>query len=150
MDNVEFVKSLYAAFKRGDLQTLYENNDPNIEWYSNADPMLIPWGGERKGLSGMKSFFAELGAHVDFEKFEPRQFFAGEDTVTVILDLATRMKPSGGRFEGEALHLFKIRDGKVTAFREYIDTHAAVQAYCGGDIHSAAMTSAEAAARLHH
>lgn len=150
MDNVEFVKSLYAAFKRGDLETLYANSDANIEWYSNTDPMLVPWGGERKGISGMKSFFAELSAHVDFEMFEPQQFFAGEDSVTAIVHVISRMKPSGIRHEGEVLHLFKIQNGKVTAFRIYEDTHAVVQAYCGGDIHSAAMTSAEAAARLHH
>jgi ketosteroid isomerase-like protein len=150
MDNIEFVKSLYAAFKRGDLETLYANSDPNIEWYSNIDPMLIPWGGERKGVSGMKSFFAELAAHVDFEVFEPQQFFAGDDSVTAIVRVIARMRPSGARVENEILHLFKIRNGKVTALREYGNTHAVVQAYCGGDIHSAAMTSAEQEARLHH
>jgi ketosteroid isomerase-like protein len=150
MDNVQFVKSLYDAFKRGDLETLFANSDPNIEWFSNADPLLIPWGGERKGLSGMKAYFAELAGHVDFEKFEPQEFFAGDDSVTVIVRMITRMKPSGVGNEGEALQLFKIRDGKVTAFRDYGNTHAVVQAYCGGDIHSAAMTPAEQAARLHH
>ena len=150
MDNVEFVKSLYAAFKRGDLETLYANSDSNIEWVSNCDPQLIPWGGERKGTSGMRSYFAEIVAHIEFELFEPQQYFAGDDSVTAIVRIISRMKPSGGHVDGESLHLFKIRDGKVTAFREYANTHAIVQAYCGGDIHSAAMTPAETAARLHH
>jgi len=150
MDNVEFVKSLYAAFKRGDLETLYAHSDPNIEWVSNCDPRLIPWGGERKGTSGMRSYFAEIANHVDFEMFEPQEYFAGDNSVTAIVRIISRMKPSGGHVDGESLHLFKIRDGKVTAFREYANTHAVVQAYCGGDIHSAAMTPAETAARLHH
>jgi ketosteroid isomerase-like protein len=150
MDNVEFVKSLYAAFKRGDLETLYAHSDPNIEWVSNCDPLLIPWGGERKGTSGMRSYFAEIAAHVDFEMFEPQEFFAGDNSVAAIVHIISRMKPSGGHIDGESLHLFKIRDGKVTAFREYANTHAVVQAYCGGDIHSAAMTPAEQEARLHH
>jgi ketosteroid isomerase-like protein len=150
MDNVEFVKSLYAAFKRGDLETLYAHSDPNIEWVSNCDPLLIPWGGERKGTSGMMSYFAEVAAHVDFEMFEPQEFFTGDNSVAAIVHVISRMKPSGGRVDGESLHLFKIRNGKVTAFREFANTHAVVQAYCGGDIHSVAMTSAEQKARLHH
>jgi ketosteroid isomerase-like protein len=150
MDNVELVKSLYAAFKRGDLETLYANSDPNIEWFSNNDPLLIPWGGERKGTSGMRSYFAEVAAHVDFEKFEPQEFFSGDNSVAAIVHIIARMKPSGGHVDGESLHLFKISDGKVTAFREYANTHAIVQAYCGGDIHSAATTPAETAARMQH
>ncbi len=98
----------------------------------------------------MRSYFAEVAAHVDFELFEPQEFFAGDNSVTAIVHIISRMKPSGGHVDGESLHLFKIRDGKVTAFREYANTHAVVQAYCGGDIHSAAMTPAEQEARLHH
>jgi len=150
MDNVQLVKSLYDAFMRGDLETIFAASDPEIEWSDNADPALIPWGGNRHGIAGAKEFFSELAAHADFEVFEPRQFFAGPDSVTVLVHMVMRLKPSGQRWEGEDAHLFTIRNGKVTTFRVYADTHALVQAYYGGDIHSAAATAAETAARLHH
>ncbi len=150
MDNVQFVKSLYAAFMQGDLETIFAALDPGVEWFANPDPALIPWGGERHGIAGAKEFFSELAAHADIEVFEPRQFFAGPDSVTVRLHVVMHLKPSGQRSEGEWVHLFTIRDGKVTALRIYGDTHALVQAYYGGDIHSAATTAAEATARLHH
>lgn len=150
MNNVEFVKSLYAAFVRGDIEALMAASDPNIEWISNADPALIPWGGERKGRDGARSFFSELAAHVDIESFQPREFLQGPDFVTVLGHTIGRVKPSGGRVDGEWMHLFMIKDGKVAAFREYGDTHALVQAYFGGDVHSVTVAPSEATAHLHH
>ena len=82
MNNVELVKSLYAAFTRGDLDTIFAACDPNIEWISNFDLVLIPWGGERKGIDGARSFFKEVAAHVDYEFFQPRDFSGGSDFVT--------------------------------------------------------------------
>ena len=67
MNNVEFVKSLYDAFKRGDLETIFAASDSNIDWFSNADPALLPWGGEGKGVAAAKEYFKELVAHVKFE-----------------------------------------------------------------------------------
>ncbi len=118
MDNVEFVKSLYDAFKRGDLETFFAASDPNISWFSNADPALIPWGGERKGVAAVKEFFKELAAHLEIESFTPREFFGSPDFVTVLGHTSGRLMPSGGRFDGEWAHIFKIRDGKVVEFRE--------------------------------
>ncbi|MCW2286140.1 ketosteroid isomerase-like protein [Rhodoblastus acidophilus] len=150
MNNVELVKSLYDAFKRGDLETIFAASDPNIKWISNADPALIPWGGERNGVEAAKGFFKELGDHVEFESFMPQEFFSGSDSVTVLGHTTARMKPSGGLVEHEWAHIFKIENGKVVEFRDFTDTHAVVQAYFGGDIHSVTVAASEQTARLHH
>jgi ketosteroid isomerase-like protein len=150
MNNVEFVKSLYAAFTRGDLDTIFAACDPNIEWISNSDPALIPWGGERKGIDGARSFFREVAAHVEYESFQPRDFLPGSDFVTVLGHSIARVRPSGGRVDGEWIHLFKIENGKVVSFRDYCDTHALVQAYFGGDIHAVTVAPSEATARFQH
>lgn len=42
MNNIELVQSLYDAFKRGDLETIFAVADPDIHWVSNANPPLIP------------------------------------------------------------------------------------------------------------
>jgi len=150
MNNVELVQSLYDAFKRGELETIYAATDPNVKWISLADPALIPWGGERKGVQGAKEFFREIAEHVEFESFTPQEFFAGSDSVTVLGHSTARVTPSGSRVEHDWAHIFKIDDGKVTEFREFTDTHAVVQAYFGGDIHSVTVAPSEQTARLHH
>lgn len=151
MDNVEFVKSLYAAFMSGNIDKILAETDPNIEAVSNADPALLPWGGARRGLSEMRRYFSELAANVEFERLTPRDFHAGSDFVLVLGRSAGRMRQSGAHFENEWAHFFKIAGGKVVAFREYLDTHAAVQAFIGGDIHAIGLpSSAQPAAPRHH
>jgi ketosteroid isomerase-like protein len=149
-NTIELVQSLYEAFKRGDLETIFAAVDPNINWISNADPALIPWGGERKGVAAAKEFFEELAEHVEFESFMPREFLGGSDSVTVLGHTTARLKPSGGRVENEWAHIFKVQNGKVLEFREYLDTHAVVQAYFGGDIHSVTVAPSEQTARFDH
>jgi hypothetical protein len=46
------------------------------------------------------------------------------------------------------MHLIRIRGGKVTEIRLFNDTHALVQAYFGGDIHSATVVQSEASEPL--
>jgi uncharacterized protein len=150
MDNVEFVQSLYDAFNRGDLETIFAASDPNIDWISNADPALIPWGGERKGVAAVKEFFKELAAHMEIESFTPREFFGGPDFVTVLGHVTGRLMPSGSHFDDEWAHIFKIKDEKIVEFREYLNTHALVQAYFGGDIHSVTVAPSDLTAPLHH
>ncbi len=150
MDNVQLVQSLYAAFGRGDINAIVAASDPDIAWYSNADPALLPYGGERRGVDGVKSFFRELASNVEFESFEPLEFFSGPDFVVVLGRTKARAKGTGARIEDQWIHMFRIRNGKVTEFRVFGDTHAAVQAHFGGDIHSVTVAPSEATARLHH
>ena len=149
-DNVELVKSLYGAFKRGDLETIFAALDSNIDWFSNADPALIPWGGEGKGVAAAKKYFKEIAAHVEIESFMPREIFGSPDFVTVLGHESGRLMPSGGRLDDEWAHIFKIKDGKVVEFRAYVNTHALVQAYFGGDIHSLTVAPSDQTAQLHH
>ena len=149
-DNVEFVKSLYDAYKRGDLETILAASDPNIRWFSNADPALIPWGGERNGVAAVKEYFRELGAHIEFESFTPQEFIDGPNFVTVLGHSTGSLMPSRGHFDDEWVHILRIKDGKVAEFRQYLDTHALVQAYFGGDIHSVTVAPSDLTAQLHH
>ncbi len=124
-DNSAFVRSLYEAFGRGDVQTILDNVDPAIEWISNGNGETIPWGGERSGQAGVASFFQALGDHLDFEVFEPRQFLDAGEAVTVLGRSRARFKTGGGGvFDSEWAHIFVIKDGKLSLFREFYDTSA--------------------------
>ena len=124
-DNSAFVRSLYDAFGRGDMQSMFDNVDPAIEWVSNGSGETIPWGGKRNGRAGVASFFQALGDNLDFEAFEPRQFLDSGDAVTVLGRSRARFKDNGrGTFDSEWVHIFTIRDGKVARFQEYYDTAA--------------------------
>lgn len=128
MSNPDLIRSLYAAFGRGDVKTILDNLDPAIEWVSNGDGKVIPWGGPRGGVAGAASFFQSLADNLDFEAFEPRDFFDAGDTVTVLGRSRARVKKSGGVFDSQWAHVFTIRNGKLAAFREYYDTKSIADA----------------------
>ncbi|WP_298428351.1 nuclear transport factor 2 family protein [Rhodoblastus sp.] len=136
MNNVDFVKSLYAAFLSGGLDKILAAADPHIEWKSNTDPALLPWGGERKGVKEISGYFSELALNIEIESFTPREFQFGTGFVLVMGHTRGRMRRSGVRFENDWCHVFKIMGGKVVVFHEFVDTHALVQAYIGGDAHA--------------
>jgi uncharacterized protein len=141
MNNVEFVKSVYAAFLSGGIGKIVAAADPQIEWKSNTDPALLPWGGARKGLDQIMGYFVELARNVELESFVPREFLPGPGFVVVMGHMAGRMRRSGVRFEDEWCHIFKILGGKVIAFHEFVDTHGLVQAFIGGDVHAVGPSS---------
>ncbi len=124
-DHSDLIRTLYAAFGRGDLPTILDAAASGVTWWSNGDAATIPWAGSRSGRDGMRDFFVALTAHLDFEAFEPREFFPSADTVIVLGRTRARHK-SGGRgvLDCEWVHTFTIRDGKLIAFREYYDTAA--------------------------
>jgi ketosteroid isomerase-like protein len=126
MSNSDLIRSLYAAFGRGDVKSILDALDPLIEWQSNGDARIIPWG-RRGGLAGAASFFEALADDLDFEAFEPRDYFEDGDTVVVLGRTRARVK-SGGVFDSDWAHVFTFRNGKLLRFREFYDTKSIADA----------------------
>ncbi|MCI4680906.1 nuclear transport factor 2 family protein [Rhodoblastus acidophilus] len=141
MNNIDFIKSLYAAFLSGGIDKILAAADPHIEWKSNTDPGLLPWGGERKGIEQVTAFFSELALNVEIESFTPREYLSGPGFVVVTGHTTGRMRRSGVRFDDDWCHVFKIVGGKVTTVHEFVDTHALVQAFIGGNVHAIGLPS---------
>ncbi len=124
-DNSAFIRMLYDAFGRGDVQTILDNVDPAIEWVSNINGDTVPWGGKRSGKAGVASFFQALAENLDFEVFAPHQFLDAGEAVTVLGRTRARFKTGGhGLFDSEWVHIFTIASGKLTRFQEFYDTAA--------------------------
>lgn len=126
--NLETIQSAYAAFGRGDIQALLALIDAKIEW-ENPGSREVPWVGSFRGHDGVGTFFAALGAGVDFEVFEPQTFFAQGDRVVVLGTERVRVKRTGKTFDSHWAHAFTLAGGKVIRFHEYNDS-AAVAAAC--------------------
>jgi ketosteroid isomerase-like protein len=124
----DFIRSLYAAFGRGDMKTIFDNLDPAIIWTSNREGSNIPWSGTWRGASGVASFFEALSGHLDFKRFEPRDFFEADGTVVVLGYTGGRMKHNGQAVEADGVHVYTIANGKVARFQEIYDTAPVVVA----------------------
>lgn len=130
-DNSALVRSLYEAFGRGDLKSILACLDPSIVWIYSTTASVIPWRGKHSGVEGAASFFMALTDNLDFEVFEPRQFFAAGDNVTVLGRTLARVKRTGKEFDSEWAHVFTIKGGKIERFQEFYDTAAIVDAITG-------------------
>jgi ketosteroid isomerase-like protein len=123
-DRVQTVEQLYAAFAAGDASHL-EKQLADTEWVEAAG---MPYGGTYRG-------FGEIAANVfgpitnDVQGFSVRPdeiIPAGEDKV---LALGTyRGSGSAGEVSAPFAHLWTVRDGRISNFVQYADTHLFRQA----------------------
>ena len=74
------------------------------------------------------SFFKVLGESLETLQFELRDFIAQGNKVVVVGYQRGRAKPTGRLYEIEFVHLWSVRDGKISEFWVYTDTAALVEA----------------------
>jgi ketosteroid isomerase-like protein len=129
-DNIAFVKELYKARDRGDMQTLLGGMTPDVEWHSGGLVEDHPAFGPRKGHGRVQEFFQTVGETFDFSKFAATEFYSDKDKVFVLGSYAMTARATGKEFASDFVHIFTFRDGKVSNFREMTDTARLVAACC--------------------
>lgn len=127
---LESVQNLYGAFGAGDVETLLGMLTEDVDWQFLGS-IGQPYLGHHQGKSGVLRFLGLVAEHDEIHAFEPREFFAGPDHVTVLGWERTRVKPHGEVFETPWVHLFHLRGDKVARFVGMYDTAAAWGAGAG-------------------
>jgi uncharacterized protein len=125
------VEALYGAFARGDLQTVLETLDENVEWV-NPGPEGIPCFGTHRGRDAVaRNFFGFIGEQLEMRRFEPKSFLEDGNTVVVLLEQEATARRTGRSFTQSCAHVFTFRDGRVVRFQDFQNTHAVVAALQG-------------------
>lgn len=75
----------------------------------------------------ISDFFKVLGESLETLQFELRDFIAQGNKVVVVGYQRGRAKPTGRLYEIEFVHLWSVRDGKISEFWVYTDTAALVE-----------------------
>jgi ketosteroid isomerase-like protein len=118
--NLDVVRSLYAAFGRGDLEAILAPLDPEVSWRTPGFPDL-PTAGLRHGIPAVREFFGLLLNTFDIADFQPRDFLAGGDKVVVLGTSREGPKGSGKLVDFRWVHVFTFKNGRITAFEEPAD-----------------------------
>jgi ketosteroid isomerase-like protein len=119
-ENVEFVKGMYAAFARGDVPAVLDGFADDIEWHEAAG---MPYGGVyRGGEAVLQNVFGPITTDVDGFAVTPEEFVGSGDTVAAIVRYTGTGKVTGKTVDVPAVHVWDIHDGKLTRFRQFIDT----------------------------
>jgi len=131
--NTKVVQDAYAAFGRGDTQTLLGYLADDVVWNGvyGAGPH-VPTAGERRGRAAVGEFFKQVAENVNFSRFEPREFIATGDKV-VALGHYTATTPIKKSFDSDFAMVFTLRNGKIAAFQEFTNSAAVNAAYGVGE-----------------
>ena len=122
-DALNLVQTAYAAFGRGDIPALLNMLTEDVRWQFIGD-RKAPYTGTVTGRDQVGEWFGAVAQADDIQAFEPRQFLVGPDHVTVLGWERTVTKPAGRRFETEWVHVWRLRDGRISSFWGALDTEA--------------------------
>ena len=125
---VHVVKSCYDAFARGNIPEIIGLCAEDVEWVVPGS-REIPYTGTYRGKAEVKQFFAQLGAAVDFTKFDPTEYLVDGERVVTLGFYAATVKASGHMFAADWAMLYTIHNGRIRRFREFTDTHALAYAF---------------------
>jgi ketosteroid isomerase-like protein len=131
-DHVATVRSLYEAFGRGDVATIIDAVAEDVEWEVGAVDHGLPLLAPGRGKAHVATFFQQL-ADVDFKRFEPRVVFGSGDHVMAVIAVEFLVPKTGRSVTEEAEgHLWTFGpDGRVVAFRHYVDELQHSRAWTG-------------------
>jgi len=126
--NKAIVEKMYAAFGRGDIQTVLDHLAPNVEWTMEG-PSTLPFTGKKIGPAQVLTFFQALGTTQENQKLTVDEYIVQGDKVATTGRYAATVKATGKRFDCAVAHVFTFRDGKVVKFLDFVDTAQMADAY---------------------
>ena len=132
--NKSIVNQAYSNFKNGNINGILDLLADDVSW-TLPEMEGVPFAGSRTGRDSVGEFFQSVVSTQESLSFEPRELIAEGDRVVALGTYQWRVKSNSREFGGDFAHVFTIRDGKVVAFNEYMDT-----AVCR-DAHQKAMSA---------
>lgn len=119
--NLDTVGSLYTAFGAGDVPAILSMLADDVAWDHGYEGTSIATLAPRTGPQEVGGFFESLAA-LEFRKFEILNMLEGGNQVAVVVDVELAGRDTGKTFDDVELHLWTFgEDGKVTAFRHFLD-----------------------------
>lgn len=121
--NKGIIEGLYNSFAKGDIPSVLEAMDEKIIWNEaegNAYADGNPYIGPEAILNGV---FARIGADHEYFKLEDIKLHEmNNNQILATLRYDAKVKETGKTYNAQVAHLWTLKDGKVSAFQQYVDT----------------------------
>ncbi|MGY4313548.1 nuclear transport factor 2 family protein [Bradyrhizobium sp. JR3.5] len=118
------VRSFYDRLAAGDAPGALGLMAPDIEWITMWHYKVDGRGPERVA----EGLFKPLAAEWSSFALVPTEFIAEGNTVVSLGDFTGVHGATGKKAEARYAHVWIVKDGKITHFRQYIDTLAVAEA----------------------
>ena len=130
-ENIQTVQQAYDAFLRSDVPAVLEMVTEDCDWYVPGI-QDVPYAGRRRGRAGISQFFRLFAENEDIELFNPRKYFARDDTVVVLGHYRGKVKRTSQIVDTDWVQVFTCEGGRITKFQQFHDTAKIAEAY--GDV----------------
>jgi hypothetical protein len=97
--------------------------DPDIEWREAEGNPYKPDGEAWHGPDAvLHNLLIKLGTEWDGFTVHPGDYHDAGSVVVVEARYTGIYKETGKSFDGQVCHVWKVRDGKLASFQQYVDT----------------------------
>ena len=128
--NLSVIDGAYKAFAVGDIPAVLAVMDANIVWneaegntYADGNPYIGP----DEVLNGV---FKRIGEDHEYFKLVNIQLYdMSNNQVLATLRYQGKLKKNGAEYNTQAAHLWTLKEGKVIAFQQYVDTKQLADAF---------------------
>ena len=120
----EIIRSFYDKLKAGDAPGALGLMAHDIEWITMWHYKVVGRGPERVAEGLFKPLMAEWSSFA----LDPSEFIMDGDTVVSLGRFTGVHGATGKKAEAGYAHVWTVKDGKITRFRQYIDTLAIAEA----------------------
>ncbi len=126
-ENIQLIRQAYQCFERRDFAGVARLFDPEIAVYESE---LLPWGGKYRGHEGARQFFTRTLENLEWNLDTESLIDAGDHVIQTghIHGMARR---TGRKFDAREVHVWALRDGRITEFAAYPDVPAMLAAVSG-------------------
>jgi ketosteroid isomerase-like protein len=126
MSNVATVKQMYASFAAKDADGLRAILHPEVEWIQCAG---MPGGAHRHGpqdvidnvMGGLNAEWQDFDAPIE-------EYIDGGDSVVALGHYTGTHRETGQSMKAVFAHVYDVKEGRITRFRQYTDTYELVKA----------------------
>ncbi|WP_194777894.1 nuclear transport factor 2 family protein [Pararhodonellum marinum] len=135
MSQLETVKQIYQAFEQGNVSKICEFMSTDVFWEhhptgNTGQDKDIPYMRFRKGKEAVPSFFEDIEEDFEMQDFNLTYLLEGKEAIAAVLRFDLTVKSTGKRIQDEEVHLWEFgNDGKVKAFRHFLDTAKSIEAH---------------------
>ena len=120
MTNTDLVRRLYAAFAAPDHATIRDLFSPDIEWIQNEG---FPHGGRHVGPDAvLNDVFARFRQDWSSWSVTIDEYLDAGRTIIALGHYHGTHKTTGKSMSSPFAHLYDVKTGKITRFRQYTDT----------------------------
>lgn len=115
--NVTTVQNDFAAFGKGDIQTIVSSTADNVVWKHFGTQGVVPFAGIYNGHEGVARFFQNVGDNSQFTLFEPQNFTENGNVVVARVKLKSVAISTGKEYSDTVEMTFTFdANGKITTW----------------------------------